>query len=278
MKIIKIMYCNFWNGFDIYTSLIYTFLKTKFDITLTNNDPDLIIFSDFGDTDVNKYACLKLYFSGESYTNISYKYDFSITYNHDTYNNLYFPLFLINQYSDSYNSMLNHSISIRNKFCSACISNKNSIDRLKFIQQLCSYKSVDLAGSVYVPRTNKYSIGKQISDKLDFDSKHKFAICFENKQQENYVTEKIVQAFAAGCIPIYRGDPNVSTIFNENAFLNGNDISNTELINKIKYIDNNDDAYNRMLLEQPLLDIEYKNKMIIKFNDFMNKIVEVLNK
>ena len=35
-------------------------------------------------------------------------------------------------------------------------------------------------------------------------------ICFENTSKPNYFTEKLVNAYYSGSIPIYWGDPNIS--------------------------------------------------------------------
>eukprot|EP00434_Breviolum_minutum_P003115 symbB.v1.2.002741.t2/scaffold146.1/size298692/22 len=53
---------------------------------------------------------------------------------------------------------------------------------------------------------------------------YKFALVFENKLVPGYVTEKIVNAFLAGCIPIYWGSRSVLEIFNPEAFIYANDI------------------------------------------------------
>jgi len=43
---------------------------------------------------------------------------------------------------------------------------------------------------------------------------------------QDAMTEKIVEAFAANCIPIYWGDPSISKVFNSKAFINVLDIPN----------------------------------------------------
>ena len=50
-------------------------------------------------------------------------------------------------------------------------------------------------------------MGGPVASKLDFDRSHKFSIVCENTAHSGYTTEKLVEAFAAGCIPIYWGDP-----------------------------------------------------------------------
>ena len=90
---------------------------------------------------------------------------------------------------------------MRNKFCAAVISNNFSSDgfRLKFIKELDKYKKVDMGGNVM------NNIGKRVKDKIKFLSNYKFSIAMENSEGQGYVSEKILDSFFAGTIPIYYG-------------------------------------------------------------------------
>ena len=46
---------------------------------------------------------------------------------------------------------------------------------------------------------------------------------FENTYAPGYTTEKIMDAFASGCVPIYYGDPLVVQDFNPDSFINAHD-------------------------------------------------------
>ena len=67
----------------------------------------------------------------------------------------------------------------------------------------------------YLDDDNQYDY----SIKIDFLSRYKFNVCFENSQADGYCTEKIVQAFAAGSIPIYWGDPYAYEYFDTKSFV-----------------------------------------------------------
>jgi hypothetical protein len=59
-----------------------------------------------------------------------------------------------------------------------------------------------------------------ISSKGEVLGRYKFAICFENaKDFKGYVTEKIFDCFAAGCIPIYLGASNISELIPDDCFI-----------------------------------------------------------
>ena len=50
--------------------------------------------------------------------------------------------------------------------------------------------------------------------------KYKFAICFENSRNlPGYITEKILDCFTSGIVPVYAGAPNVKHYIPEEAFI-----------------------------------------------------------
>ena len=55
--------------------------------------------------------------------------------------------------------------------------------------------------------------------KIKIMSNYKFAICFENVSYPGYVTEKIIDCFVAGVIPIYLGAPDVQDLIPKGAFI-----------------------------------------------------------
>ena len=56
--------------------------------------------------------------------------------------------------------------------------------------------------------------------KLETLKNYKFSICFENaKGIPGYITEKIFDSFAAGCVPVYWGAPNISDHVPESCFI-----------------------------------------------------------
>lgn len=96
-----------------------------------------------------------------------------------------------------------------------------------------------------------------------------FNLCPENTMYPGYYTEKIPEAFFAGCLPITWADENVKVDFNPNAFINlapmswcnyaplQNIINSTEALNQI--------ASQALLLQKP---------SILPFRDFIKQILE----
>lgn len=61
--------------------------------------------------------------------------------------------------------------------------------------------------------------GKELKDKLIGLSDYRFSIAIENTYTKYYFTEKILDCFATGTIPIYWGCPNIGDYFNEKGIL-----------------------------------------------------------
>lgn len=56
-------------------------------------------------------------------------------------------------------------------------------------------------------------------DKLDTICDYKFSICFENMVLPGYMTEKMVECFVAGSIPLYLGAPDIESLVPAGAFI-----------------------------------------------------------
>ena len=69
---------------------------------------------------------------------------------------------------------------------------------------------------------------------------YKYCLVMENSKVLGYVTEKILQAFLGGCLPIYWGTEEVFEIFNERAFLY---YEPGITIKEISYLELNSTAY-----------------------------------
>lgn len=109
-----------------------------------------------------------------------------------------------------------------------------------------------------IRRTNKNDLDvfgkgyRYIQDKIEGHKDYRFSIVVENSKIDYYFTEKLIDSFATGCIPIYWGCPSISDFFNIDGMILFNNIDellriiptlNSELYNaKIEAIQDN---YNR---------------------------------
>ena len=66
-------------------------------------------------------------------------------------------------------------------------------------------------------------------EKIAVLKKYKFCICFENTTHLNgYITEKIQNCFAAGCVPIYWGAPNIASYIPKECYIDYRDFQSEE--------------------------------------------------
>jgi hypothetical protein len=149
------------------------------------------------------------------------------------------PIPAINQYELNNNKWSNTK---KDKFCVAPFSaiHKNRVD---FLNILNTYKTTYGFG---LPFGNGDNDRNQLR-KYDAICSFRFAMAFENTYKTGYVTEKFLQAKTAGCIPIYWGDSYVLSDFNPDCFIYVNNFKTyEECLEYIKYVDSNEDVYQRM--------------------------------
>lgn len=73
-------------------------------------------------------------------------------------------------------------------------------------QRTAIYNELSKYGQIKSPgvfKKNTESIGPSKQDKIDYISQSIYNICSENSSSEGYHTEKIIQAFESGTIPLY---------------------------------------------------------------------------
>jgi hypothetical protein len=107
--------------------------------------------------------------------------------------------------------------STKSKFCAFVVTNPRQPMRNAAFQWISNYKHVDSAGRLF------NNVGEEIFaglgggggelKKLEFLKNYKFCIAYENESSRGYTTEKYLHAKAAGCIPIYWGDPVIERDF-----------------------------------------------------------------
>lgn len=79
--------------------------------------------------------------------------------------------------------------------------------------------------------------------------RYKFALVMENANYPGYVTEKIVNGFLGGAIPVYYGTTDIFKIFNKNAFVYYDVNNPAAAIEKVFYLNQNETAYKQVATE-----------------------------
>ena len=103
------------------------------------------------------------------------------------------------------------------------------LDRLEAIKYFSKNADFDLFGHnwdkpvLYTNGKYEAAIKKSyrgiVGDKFEVLKNYKFAIIFENAIYNGWITEKIIDALYAGCVPIYWGAPEITDFIPEGAFI-----------------------------------------------------------
>lgn len=142
------------------------------------------------------------------------------------------------------------STIVNKKFCLFSVSNGNATERKEMFLELSKYKTVDSCGKFMNNMNMNCPENHDSTEYFDFISNYKFMICFENTSKPNYITEKLINAYLNGTIPIYWGCPNIQDYVNMDSILylspNYSITERDQLIQKIIYLDTHPDAYKSM--------------------------------
>ena len=254
-----------------FKKLIEKYFKT---INIDNTDNcDIIIKSPLSGSTWNNKKKKYIYWSGESrYVQLSEfhtKYLQILSFISNESNSIYIPFCLESRhiYKNRINTNLNREFLIG--YC--CSNNVEIREQIfsKFVEKV-GIKNCASFGTCCgnYEETKKVCGGDYQGDSLiHCYGKCKFILALENTQIDGYVTEKIINAFYSGSIPIYWGSNNINDLFNKEAFIN---VDNFENIDKcIDHIINMTDEQREFMLNQPIykeedliniLNDEYNNK------------------
>ena len=251
-------------------------LGDEFILEFVEDNPDYLIYNVFTNEDIyHKYNnSIKIAIYTENVMPDLNLADYIIGHYHIIYLDKYFKYSIIfwRNYKDidkKKKEMLKQPI--RKKFCAAVISNcgiEFTKFRLNFIEKLNEYKKVDMGGKC------QNNIGENVKNKIKFLSKYKFSIAMENSDGDGYLSEKIVDSFLAGTIPIYYGDYLLDEYINPKSYIlikGEKDIE--KKIEYIKKIDNDDNLYKEIIKEKPIIDDNFGNTIDgIEIKSFLKHI------
>lgn len=255
MKKVKIDFLNFGEKFQKTDNMFYKILSERYEVEISDS-PDYIIYYPFGIEHL-KYDCVRIFWTAEQISPDFNVCDYALGYEYMNYGDRYQRHNLILNNYNMLKRLENRSINIaevkkfKTKFCNFLYGNVNGSYRKEFFELLSKYKKVESCGRLL--NNTGYYIGSSEEEKIEWQKNYKFSIAFENVSMPGYTTEKLLHGLVANTVPIYWGNPYVIQDFNKKAFINCNDYNTfDEVIERIIEIDNNDDMFYSMLLEQPL--------------------------
>jgi hypothetical protein len=150
----------------------------------------------------------------------------------------------------------------KTRLCSMITSNKTQCEghlyRLHWADKLKD--KVDLFGRGI----------REFNKKEDALADYMFSVTMENASYDGYWSEKILDCFACGTIPIYHGDPNIGDYFNIDGIIKLDDSFDPNLLTPELYLSKEEaiiDNFNRTLKYNIIEDIlweRYIKKMMVK--------------
>lgn len=268
----KIKFTGFPWYHDPHKQPYYRFLADRYDL-LECDDPDYVI--DGGQSFEHvKYDAVKILICSENDVPDFNAYDYAVASSFLDFGDRYYrmPWYAFSPIPEiGFARPSAEDLGLLQRgFCSFVVSNSEFADpmRRKFYEALSRYKKVDSGG------TYLNNIGEAVKDKLSFCRRYKFNIAFENSACDGYVTEKIVDAYAAESIPIYYGCSKVGLDFNEESLIRVRDESEIpRAVEEIIRLDNDDDAYMKML-SQPCFVEGRVNQYKKGLNNFLQNIFD----
>ena len=186
MKIIKIWFTDFFEGFEPGNNYFYSLLSESYSVRLTPENPDYLIYSCYG-SNFLKYDCIRIFYTGENLVPDFNLCDYAIGFHKLNFSDRYirYPnfAFIENQFAQL-TGIDPKFKNTKEYFCNFIYANAEANPiRDQFFQELSKYKMVNSPGSHL--NNTRFDIGGRFSknwmySKLDFQSKCKFTIAFEN--------------------------------------------------------------------------------------------------
>lgn len=273
-SLIKIAFSDFWHEFNPETQWFYPLIQKEYDAEIVgyNDNPDILIYSAFGNRHLFSNARIKIYFTGENDVPDFNLCDYAISFYHIDFGSrhLRLPLYALYPGFDILRQREVNNHSFDRKFCSFVVSNGGSVDPIRdeFFHKLSKYRKVDSGGR------HLNNIGGPVADKLDFLRSYKFNIAFENSAVDGYTTEKLIDALAAGTIPIYWGNPRVNLDIPSDCFINVSEFKTLdEAVDYVAKVDQNQELYNKYFSVDAIENSPYADWERL-FMQFFNHIIE----
>lgn len=276
----RIAFIDFWPGFDDDTDRWVSkrwFAENLIDAEVVDayEDPAVVVFSCFGHKNEFYQGVKLVAYVGENVRPPVREVPLCLSFDHldsvPPHVHTRLPLWVLNKevhlvvqlHEARLRGDCDLSARGRSGFCCWVASNESDYDasvRLRFVKRLSErYKQVACGGKVL------NNVGGPVEDKLAFLEGYRFNVAFENGSHPGYCTEKLLHAFAAGCVPIYWGDPCESKggqgDFNPAALISAHDFASfEELIDHIAAVDR-DERLLEGYLQQPILSESWYNKL-----------------
>jgi hypothetical protein len=280
----KVYFNGFWDGFfnkadPIHIGFFLRLLGDVYDtdserservsVSFNMDEADILVESIFTNTTYINYKPWRqsFLFTGESYyakcmLETLSLYTCILGFNRTEANYVEFPFYIV--YLKSFPELsFEPTKTIPNNYTTAVISNGTQNERTRFLDKLDKRMPVMYGG------TYKNNIGGKLQGHFATDSlvsfykNSKFVITMENARIGHYITEKLINGFRAGVIPIYWGSQHIGEHFNSKRFITLD--GDTDINSVIDRMENMSDEEYFKIVNEPIfnegktIDVIYNN-------------------
>lgn len=285
MKRVKIKFVGKWEGIRPEDNTVcYWLMKNGYEVQVCE-DADYIICDIFGEPPYEycKYPQIRIFESGENYTPDFNVVDYAVCRYPISFGDRNFYQPGCTNPGEHWHALAKKDRNYPAEFLKEKVYFANLVTshdsehnaRSIFFEKLNAYKRVESPGSFLNNMPDGQKVNWKDDSKALFQRRSKFTICFESTSHYGFITEKITDAFFSDTIPIYFGSPNITEIFNKEAFINVADYPSLDaVVEKIKELDQDDEKYLAMLRQPILRDPEMPRKLDEQLEKFILHIFE----
>ncbi len=281
MDKIKLGFCGFWGSFKPEKSLFINILKKHFEIELVDtqkgNTPDFLICSNRGlPFEYTQFDCIRIMFMGENLSPDFTAFDYVIGFDRMQFGDRYFrlPFGLYSEKMPDFSRPTRAQAEefLRNKkhFCNFIYGHQSQGQREAIFEKLQEYKPVVSPGRFL---NNCGTKGCSWAEKNVYLKESKFTIAGDSIQYPGFMTEKVIQPLCIGSVPIYCGDPTLTTEINPECLIECRGAEYLDsMLEMVKEIDSDDKKYLDMLTAPVFRSEDYINQLYTDFEEFLVNI------
>ncbi len=270
---IKVDFRGFWPSFNYKDNLFFNYLLENQVLVVDPHYPDIIIYSDYYDSEDINVNQKKILYSPENVVKDDSIFKFTMSQHPDSYNNFrfqnffYYPYFMETAQKTESKNLNYLRYKKKTKHINFIYSNSRASVRNDYFKYINIFYKVDSYGKyknnmgpMAQPRDEKVS--SRSLQKIQILSDYKFTISFENSLGSYYISEKIWEPLCVNSIPIYFGDRSIFDYFNKDRiiYISGRkDFSKS--ISIIKEIDSSKTVYDQYTSASIFKDEEMRLKL-----------------
>jgi hypothetical protein len=171
---------------------------------------------------------------------------------------------------------------VGSRFCNFVYSNHACGMRNAFFSMLTRERQVDAPGRVFNNVSSERLGARTDPDwptkKIEALTDYRFTIAFENEEHVGYTTEKIVDAWLAGSVPIYWGNPAIEADFAPGSYLSFYEAGSLgALVREMLAVDGDPARYAEIAARNPFRTGELGealDRYVAELTSFLERVIE----